>query len=597
MTIGMERACQPPASSSALGVVERRVAELTALVWVARDVQAAPGVEETCQVLVRAAAVATPRAASVRVGLRRPDSGALAVIASSRAVSSLMASEQSGLAGRLQGGDPWWEAQRSLLPVWTDPVSPARGGVADGASSDGCSRVCVPLVVDGSAIGALQVTGRAGVRFDDADIDRLVDLAAVGAPAVHSALELRDARHTLQSQARARTREQQEIVTYDALFARVLDGAGLVEIVDAVVGACDAISAVLGVDNADREVITAPLGAELDPARDRWILDGFEELRATGSPVQVRRGEQVGVFVSARFAGRSVGAVLVLAQGPIDDGDLRTVCRFVGLYALIRGREIDARTPDGEGARALRALLSRSGAASVNERIRAARTGVDLAAPWTVGLLGLPPRADRARVHTVLRSEGIARHVMVVDGAVVFIAPDDQACAAAGRVAGAIRADMGLEALVCAIAVTDAASGGLARGYRRVSEAMRLLRSLGRKGGTVDVARLPAHLTLWKPETTREIETYLAQTIGPLIAFDRDTSSELVHTVRVFFEENMNSAATARRLELHPNTVVKRQQRVTELLGPDWACGAGALSLRIALDLHALASDPEVPAT
>ena len=59
-------------------------------------------------------------------------------------------------------------------------------------------------------------------------------------------------------------------------------------------------------------------------------------------------------------------------------------------------------------------------------------------------------------------------------------------------------------------------------------------------------------------------------------------------TLRVFFDCGTNAARTARELYVHPNTVIKRLNRVAKLLGPDWQLERRSLAIRVALQLYAL---------
>jgi DNA-binding PucR family transcriptional regulator len=70
--------------------------------------------------------------------------------------------------------------------------------------------------------------------------------------------------------------------------------------------------------------------------------------------------------------------------------------------------------------------------------------------------------------------------------------------------------------------------------------------------------------------------------LGPL-GTDDEASRRLRETLRVYLQERGSPAATAARLRLHRNTVVKRIQRVEELL--ETPIDRGSLPLRVALEL------------
>jgi hypothetical protein len=73
--------------------------------------------------------------------------------------------------------------------------------------------------------------------------------------------------------------------------------------------------------------------------------------------------------------------------------------------------------------------------------------------------------------------------------------------------------------------------------------------------------------------------------LGPLSS-DDDKSRRLRETLRVYLQERGSPAATAARLRLHRNTVVKRIEKAEQLL--DTPIDRGSLSLRVALELARL---------
>jgi hypothetical protein len=70
--------------------------------------------------------------------------------------------------------------------------------------------------------------------------------------------------------------------------------------------------------------------------------------------------------------------------------------------------------------------------------------------------------------------------------------------------------------------------------------------------------------------------------LGPLSA-DDEKSARLRETLRVLLEERGSPAATAARLQLHRNTVVKRIEKIQDSL--DAPIDRGSLNLRVALEL------------
>jgi len=67
----------------------------------------------------------------------------------------------------------------------------------------------------------------------------------------------------------------------------------------------------------------------------------------------------------------------------------------------------------------------------------------------------------------------------------------------------------------------------------------------------------------------------------PLLAAPR--GDELVRTAWSLLEFGPRAPAVAERLFIHPNTLRQRMQRISSILGDDWASGPARLDLHLAL--------------
>ncbi|MGH9283105.1 MAG: PucR family transcriptional regulator, partial [Acidimicrobiales bacterium] len=81
-----------------------------------------------------------------------------------------------------------------------------------------------------------------------------------------------------------------------------------------------------------------------------------------------------------------------------------------------------------------------------------------------------------------------------------------------------------------------------------------------------------------------ELEGFVAQTVGPLLAYDQTHEGDLVATLAAWVETR-SVAQTARRVYAHYNTVRKRLERIEEILGPVLADPRRLLDLAVALRL------------
>ena len=85
-----------------------------------------------------------------------------------------------------------------------------------------------------------------------------------------------------------------------------------------------------------------------------------------------------------------------------------------------------------------------------------------------------------------------------------------------------------------------------------------------------------------------DIDGYVAAHLGPLLDYDARRGSELVKTLRAYFDAGGSPRHAASTLHVHVNTVSQRLERISALLGPDWQRPDSALELQLALRLRRL---------
>jgi hypothetical protein len=122
---------------------------------------------------------------------------------------------------------------------------------------------------------------------------------------------------------------------------------------------------------------------------------------------------------------------------------------------------------------------------------------------------------------------------------------------------------------------------GMRRSYEEARSARRVAELMGSRPGTIthySAAALAALLTADPAEAVRFAEAQLGALDDP-----DDAMTRLRATVRVYLEENLSPARTARRLGIHQNTVVYRVKRTEEILGRE--VSASLLELGVALRL------------
>ncbi|KIF00994.1 hypothetical protein PL81_38050, partial [Streptomyces sp. RSD-27] len=96
-----------------------------------------------------------------------------------------------------------------------------------------------------------------------------------------------------------------------------------------------------------------------------------------------------------------------------------------------------------------------------------------------------------------------------------------------------------------------------------------------------------------------DVPGFVERTLGPLLEHDAERFGNLVETLQGWFSAAGSPTRAAEILYVHPNTVSRRLERITQLLGRDWQHPDQALELQLALRLHraraALDPAPAVP--
>lgn len=84
---------------------------------------------------------------------------------------------------------------------------------------------------------------------------------------------------------------------------------------------------------------------------------------------------------------------------------------------------------------------------------------------------------------------------------------------------------------------------------------------------------------------SRDIGAFIEQTLGPILTYDERRSTNLAATLEAYFAAGASPTYAAEALRVHTNTVARRLERVSQLLGPEWQQPGPALEIQLALRL------------
>ncbi|OCC08636.1 helix-turn-helix domain-containing protein [Streptomyces sp. PTY087I2] len=291
------------------------------------------------------------------------------------------------------------------------------------------------------------------------------------------------------------------------------------------------------------------------------------------------------VWVHAVTGGSEhLGTLVVHRKGPVEDDRRRLMAltaQTVAVLMLMQRSTVvaEAHVRDDFFHELLASQLSPEQLAT-----RARRLGVNLAQPHVV-VVARPEGGAQGRAVVWASSYVHQRSgLKYVDGEhIVLLVPGDDATAAGRTVSREL-------SVVLAHPVTAGAAGpvtalGAVRStYEEAQRCLDALTALGSTGGAASPREL-GFLGLLLSDR-HDVGGFIASTLGPVLDYDSQQATELLRTLEEYFTSGNSPTRAAETLHVHPNTVSRRLERITYLLGSDWQEPARALEVQLALRLQ-----------
>jgi DNA-binding PucR family transcriptional regulator len=120
------------------------------------------------------------------------------------------------------------------------------------------------------------------------------------------------------------------------------------------------------------------------------------------------------------------------------------------------------------------------------------------------------------------------------------------------------------------------------RSYDQARLAMRLLATAEWDDRAVRFDDLGVYRLLIGNESLGEVERFVQQWIGPLLAYDQQRGADLARTLSHYLERGGNYEATAKALIVHRNTLKYRLQRIRQITGLDLSDPETCFNLQLA---------------
>nr|AKG06384.1 transcriptional regulator [Salinispora mooreana] len=564
-----------------VGRRDRRRVELAALVDTARDLAGASDLQAGLRLVVRRAQLLLALDVAF-VSLVDDTVGdsyvASAVGAAGTLTDGFRLPWRNGLVVPAEGGQPIsWTAD-----YLTDEClerHPITDSLIRGEGL--CAVLSVALTVDGRHLGDLHVGHRQIRHFTPDEVASLRLLADLATTAMDRIRVLSDTSADLKQaqQEAAQARAELSVVReagslQPALTQLVLDGGGLDDIVTRTVRS---LGGALHIRDRAGDVLAAvgdlptPDERELARARLRAYTTNWPGRLTTGSwvfPLAARTDD--------------LGYVLFHPEETFDHervAALPGVAQTTAMLLLVQN--IGAQDPSGD--QLLEGLLG------------------PLPGPDADGKQGqpIPVELDRPHVVVVARPEGVASPQMIeravsvahgLDGMkamrgdhAVMSLPGEDPGAAAREVARELGGLLGLP--VTAGGAGPVRTTDLVR--RAYQEALRCVGALvaldatGRAVCSQDLGFLGLLVA-----DGHDVPGFINRVLGPVLTYDAHRFTNLAETLEVYFDSGGSRARAAEMLHVHPNTVSRRLDRITQLLGRDWQQPDRAMDTQLALRLH-----------
>ena len=470
----------------------------------------------------------------------------------------------------------------------------------------------VPMKLGEELVGALFVANRHERTFTPSDIALLSSLADHASILIANArlfsnlqataADLQAANETLRRRGLMLERAS---AAHELLMPLALRRADVAELTSDLTGILDGAAVLVGVDGSVlAHSDTEGDGDLLLPAPEAGWGRLVGELAATsrsgsaargGLAVQVEdHGGSPVWLVPVQAGSETFAHLLFRGREELQQADVRTLelSAQTAALLLLMERQVAILEQQMRGELIDDLLAERPPDWTAFQR-RARRSGmVDLDRPHTVLVMS----ADEVPRRSLLRAAAdyaATRHGLAAEHAtnVVLLLPDVTASDAARTVP----ADLGraLQAPVTAGVAGPAASAAAVRAvHADADRCHRLLVALGRTGEGSTMQDLGALGLVLEGTTRARVRRLLADALGPLLAYDAEHNALLLETLHGYFAAGRNPPAAARALQVHPNTVYQRLERIDMVLGHRrWREPQGELEMQLALQFHRILKD------
>jgi GAF domain-containing protein len=466
--------------------------------------------------------------------------------------------------------------------------------MANGGLDNPKSALCVPLLSRGLPIGAMVVENlRTPFSFTDSDLEILQALAQQAAIALENS-------RLFEAERTSRLQFERILRIDETLTEMVLQEKGVAHIAQAL---SDLLGRPVTITDAFLN-ITAAAGAELRPGRKLVRADvGLQS--SAGAVLKIddvlNQTAELTNIVAVPVTGASERlGLVVIGPSPEDVGEIDRAAAghaaaATGLALLKEKAVVEA------GARMRGDFLDALLAGEGDLAAYATAIGIDPNAYYGLmivvpaekpSLMNSDPNRMR-RLRSVAESKlgasaaGVAvekgRSIVIVRVVTKHIgdAPRTHLSQWADELATSMTAARVGE---CMVVIGDVSENlhDLSDAYREVTGLAQVLERSGIVSGVYFADELGVLQLLLKLPDGQGLPAFIERVLGPVEAYDKIHSTQLLQTIRSYVQLNRKIGPTAKKLKVHPHTIQYRLQKVTDLLQLD-SRPSGWLDLELAV--------------
>lgn len=463
----------------------------------------------------------------------------------------------------------------------------------------------VPLVLGEQTLGVLFVAERHPRSYSRQEATLLLSLANHAAVALENARLLHDSQAALTDLAAAKAvieehsrQVERSVVAHQQLTDVVLRGGTLRD-----------VASVLAETIGGSIVIVAPNGRIL--ASGGSPVDDLDETLMAGTSVtlphemltRIGEAEQRRQTVHAQLhpwwesrwitpivAGSDVtGSVVLACRKPPVDTDIQTLERAAQVIALLMLWQRSTAQAEERARGDL--IIDLLGSTSLSEEFVRRRCAL-LGMPVDDGYALVVARQHSADQHSCLAaarqlataSDGMAG---MFDGDVVLLLRSRDIRSTAewtrAHLSGRVH-----EPVTCGADGPVGLLGDVRSGFTRARRALRLLQALGKEGQAVCSADAGLYGLLFDAPGQDRVADFVHARLASLERYDAEHQSDLVTTLSTYLASGRHPAEAARQLNIHPNTLYQRLQRIATVGRIDLNDQDDALQVHLALRLRHL---------